>query len=67
MYFELKRLSLDNPSILDLHCQQCSLRALFREVSCTNNRITEGSDGEDQLARLSAPTGTFQSNALELL
>jgi len=57
MYFELKGLSSDNPGVLELHRQQCSLRAVFREVSCTNDRITEGRDGEDHLARLSAPTG----------
>lgn len=57
MYFELKRLSLDNPSVLELYRQECSLRALLREVSCTNDRITEGRDGEDHLARLSACTG----------
>lgn len=56
--FELERLSLDNPSILDLYCQQCSLRALFREVSHTNDGITEGSDGDDQLPwGLFSPTG----------
>lgn len=57
MYFELKRLSLDNPGILEVYRQECSLGALFREVSCTKARITEGRDGEDHPARLSACTG----------
>lgn len=62
MYFELKRLSLDNPGVLELYRQEWSLRALFREVSCLNDRITEGR--EDYLTHLLslhgvAPRRTF--------
>lgn len=76
MHFELKRLSLDNPSVLELYCQKCSLRALFREVSHTDSQKAEmekmekpvwGCSHEDFLVQCRGITVTRESHSTSML